>query len=83
MPEPRAPKYRWGQRVAAAVDLCNDGSYPDEPPAALLVARGGVGEILRIGRHVEADLPVYLVEFGARVVGCLEDELAPVVSGVP
>ena len=77
MPEPRAPKYRWGQRVAAAVDLHNDGSFPDEPPAARLAAQGEVGEIVRIGRHVDADLAVYLVEFGARVIGCLEDEITP------
>ncbi len=76
--EPRAPKWQWGQRVAATVDLVNDGTYPDQPLDALLVAAGTVGEIVQIGHHVEANVPVYLVEFGGRVIGCLEEELAPV-----
>ena len=28
MIEPRSPKYRPGQRVKAAIDLLNDGSFP-------------------------------------------------------
>ena len=31
---PAAPKYQWGQRVRALIDLYNDGSYPDQPPNA-------------------------------------------------
>ncbi|MFZ0837316.1 MAG: nitrogen fixation protein NifZ, partial [Xanthobacteraceae bacterium] len=27
MIEPRLPKYQWGQRVKALIDLHNDGSY--------------------------------------------------------
>lgn len=71
-----APKYDWGLRVRAAVDFVNDGSYPDRAPDALLAAAGSVGEIVQVGRHVETQAIVYLVEFSEKlVVGCLEDEL--------
>ncbi|MBB5048027.1 nitrogen fixation protein NifZ [Rhodopseudomonas rhenobacensis] len=70
------PKYQWGQKVKAAIDLLNDGSFPEAPEGALLVQTGDAGEIVKIGSHVETDTPVYLVEFGpSRVVGCLEDEI--------
>ena len=81
--EPREAKYQWGQRVTALIDLVNDGSYPDVPEDALLVARGTPGEIVQIGYHEEANLPVYMVEFAtakadkARVVGVMEEEIAP------
>lgn len=75
--EPRLPRYQWGQRVQALADLCNDGSYPDAAQDELLVPRGVVGEVVRIGHHTESGIPVYLVDFGARVLGCLEDEIAP------
>ncbi len=79
MMEPRLPKYAWGERVQAAVDLYNDGSYPDKGVEELLVAEGTVGEVLRVGSHQESKTPVYLVEFaGERVVGCLEQEIARV-----
>jgi nitrogen fixation protein NifZ len=69
-------KFQWGQQVKAAVDLFNDGSFPDQPEGALLVPTGGTGEIVNIGNHVETNTPVYLVEFGpSRVIGCLEDEI--------
>lgn len=76
----REPKFQWGQRVAATVDLVNDGSYPDVPADALLVSAGGAGEIVQIGQHVDANIPIYLVEFmsaegKSRVIGCLEEEL--------
>ncbi len=70
------PRYQWGQRVKASIDLCNDGSFPDQPDGALLVPTGDTGEIVNIGFHVESNTPVYLVEFGAsRLVGCLEHEI--------
>ncbi|MBI5260936.1 MAG: nitrogen fixation protein NifZ [Bradyrhizobium sp.] len=79
MIEPRLPKYQWGQRVKALVDLRNDGSYPGAPAEALLIGVGGIGEIVNVGRHAEANLPIYLVEFGQRfVIGCLEDEISPI-----
>jgi len=71
------PKYAWGQPVAAAVDLYNDGSLPDVPEDALLVAAGGPGEIVQVGHHAEENVVVYLVDFGVAVLGCLEDEIAP------
>ena len=78
MIEPRLPKYQWGQRVKALIDLHNDGSFPDAPPAALLVKIGDSGEIVRVGTHTDSNTPIYLVEFGERLVlGCLEEEISP------
>jgi len=78
MIEPRQPKYQWGQRVKALIDLHNDGSYPEAPADACLVGSGAAGEIVQAGTHTESNTPVYLVEFGERlVVGCLEEEIAP------
>jgi nitrogen fixation protein NifZ len=77
MNEPVIAKYQWGQRVRAAIDLVNDGSYPERAPEELLVAAGGLGEIVQVGLHTESNASIYLVEFGPRlVVGCLEDEIA-------
>jgi nitrogen fixation protein NifZ len=76
--EPRFPIYQWGQRVRALIDLHNDGSYPDSAAEALLVKSGDGGEIVQVGTHAESNTPIYLVEFGERlVVGCLEEEIAP------
>jgi nitrogen fixation protein NifZ len=75
MMEPRAAQYEWGQRVRAAMDLFNDGSYPEAEEGALLVPAGGLGEIVQVGHHTEANVPVYLVEFDGRVLGCLEEEI--------
>jgi nitrogen fixation protein NifZ len=78
MIEPRLPRFQWGQRVKALVDLHNDGSFPDAPEEGLLVKIGDTGEIVQVGTHTEANTPVYLVEFGERlVVGCLEEEIVP------
>jgi nitrogen fixation protein NifZ len=78
MIEPREAKYQWGQRILAATDLINDGSYPDREPEALLVSHGTLGEIVNVGYHEELNLPVYLVEFlEGGVVGCLEEEITP------
>jgi nitrogen fixation protein NifZ len=74
--EPRAPKYQWGQSVRATVDLYNDGSLPDVGEDQLLIVAGGPGEIVQVGHHGEANLPLYMVDFGLCVLGCLEDELA-------
>ena len=79
MIEPRIAKYQWGQRVAASDDMYNDGSFPECEPDTLLVGQGTQGEIVQVGTHAESQVPVYLVEFGEGfVVGCLEDEIAPV-----
>ena len=60
------------------MDLNNDGSFPEALPAGLLVSTGDVGEIVQVGTHTEANMPVYLVEFGAKlIVGCLEEEIVP------
>ena len=83
MLEPRVAKFQWGQRVVAGIDLINDGSYPEREENALLVAQGSVGEVVQIGHHVDSDIPIYLVEFGADaqsgcVVGCMEEEILPI-----
>ncbi|WP_029011762.1 nitrogen fixation protein NifZ [Niveispirillum irakense] len=77
MIEPRQPKFQWGQRVRTLADLINDGSFPDAAPDLLLAPAGAIGEIVQVGMHVEANLPVYLVEFpDRRVIGCREEEIA-------
>jgi nitrogen fixation protein NifZ len=76
MMEPRIAKFDWGQRVAACVDLFNDGTYPDVAADVLLVGQGTPGEVVQVGMHEESSTPVYMVEFpGNRVVGCLEEEI--------
>lgn len=73
----REPIFQWGQPVLADTDLINDGSYPEKEPEALLVAKGTKGEVVQVGHHTDANIPIYLVEFpGNLVVGCLEEELA-------
>lgn len=77
--EPREPRFQWGQPVVTLVDLLNDGSYPDLTEAALLAAAGVRGEVVNVGMIEESGVPVYLVEFAdGKVVGVLEEELAPV-----
>ncbi|MFB9267583.1 nitrogen fixation protein NifZ [Bradyrhizobium erythrophlei] len=76
MIESRVPKYQSGQRVKTAVDLINDGSFPNASPDGLLIRAGGIGEIIRVGMHTEASVPIYLVDFGEQlIVGCVEEEI--------
>lgn len=78
MMETKAPRYQWGQRVQAAADLFNDGSYPEHPYDALLVPCGESGEVVQVGQHTDSGTVVYMVEFPLnKVVGCVEQELAP------
>jgi nitrogen fixation protein NifZ len=76
MIDQRLPKFEWGQPVIAAVDLYNDGSHPEAEEDQLLVVAGGPGEIVQIGHHGEANVPVYMVDFGVAVIGCMEEEIA-------
>ena len=76
MMETIAPRYESGQRVQAAADLYNDGSYPDQSADALLVPSGEAGEVVQVGQHTDSGTIVYMVEFALnRVVGCCEQEL--------
>ena len=76
--ETGAQRYQWGQRVQAAADLFNDGSYPEQPLEALLVQCGEAGEVMQVGHHTDSGTVVYMVEFALnRVVGCFEQELEP------
>ncbi|PWB83300.1 MAG: nitrogen fixation protein NifZ [Methylocystaceae bacterium] len=78
MSESSGSKFDWGMRVRATIDLFNDGSYPEHEAEALLVKAGDPGEIVQVGRHVESETTIYLVEFGDKlVVGCLEEEIEP------
>jgi nitrogen fixation protein NifZ len=85
MIDAREPKYQWGQRVRAEIDLYNDGSHPEHAPDALLVPAGAAGEIVQTGMHVDSNTPVYMVEFAGvpHVVGCLEEEIAPETANAP
>lgn len=77
MKDLREPRFQWGQPVVAATDLYNDGSLPGADEDVLLVAAGGPGEVVQVGHHQAANMPVYMVDFGVAVLGCLEDELTP------
>lgn len=80
MIEPRVPRFPWGLPVRAAVDLYNDGSLPDIGDDQLLIAAGGPGEIVQVGVHSATRQPLYMVDFGLVVLGCLEDELEPAAA---
>ncbi len=73
--EPREPKYTWGAKVVALVDLFNDGTFPDRPEGELLVPLGGWGEVVNVGHHEETNMPIYLVDFDGLVLGCTEEEI--------
>ncbi|RXG95180.1 nitrogen fixation protein NifZ [Bradyrhizobium zhanjiangense] len=76
MTQPGFPKYRRGQRVKAAVDLINDHSYPNTEPEGVLLAAGATGEIINVAIHTEANVPIYIVDFGEQMlIGCLEEEI--------
>jgi nitrogen fixation protein NifZ len=73
-----APRYEWGQRVQAAAELFNDGSYPEQLSATLVVQSGEAGEVVQVGHHADSGTVVYMVEFALnRIVGCFEQELEP------
>lgn len=74
--EPRVAKFKEGEFVIALDHLYNDGSHPDSEADTLLIAAGGPGEIVQVGRHGDSDTPIYMVDFGLAVVGCLEEEIA-------
>jgi nitrogen fixation protein NifZ len=81
MNAPLHPRFDWGQRVQAARDLFNDGSYPEHPADSLLVREGDPGEIVQMGRQIESGAVVYMVEFALdQVIGCFEPELTPLQS---
>lgn len=84
MMEPRQPLYQRGQIVFCLEDLFNDGTHPEFEPDALLISAGSEGEIVQVGHHEEANIPVYMVEFtNGRVVGCFEEELGSRQGSVP
>ncbi|MDA9473599.1 NifZ family protein [Bradyrhizobium sp. CCBAU 65884] len=76
MTRPGFPKYRRGQRVKTAVDLINDHSFSNREPDGILLAAGATGEIIKVAIHTEADVPIYIVDFGEQLlIGCFEEEI--------
>ncbi len=75
MSPPEGPAYQWGQCVVALADLVNDGTFPDVPEGLVLVEAGSEGEVVQVGVHEASQQPVYMVDFGGRVVGCGEGEI--------
>lgn len=70
------PCFDYGEKVRSRRMVRNDGSFPGRGEDEQLAEAGQVGEIVRVGHHVEANQPIYLVDFGGElVVGCFEDEL--------
>jgi len=76
-------KAEFKQNWERILTICNEGGTISGKVKAivkggLLVNIGDTGEIVQVGTHTEANLPIYLVEFGERlVVGCLEEEIVP------
>lgn len=68
-------KYQWGNRVVAATDIINDGSYPNKAEGEVIVAKDEAGVVRQIGQDEEKTTYLYIVEFGDRLVGCFEDEI--------
>ncbi|WFU54703.1 nitrogen fixation protein NifZ [Bradyrhizobium pachyrhizi] len=73
---PEVPKYRSGQRIKTAMDIINDESFPNAPPDGVLIGAGQIGEIIRVSMHTDESVPIYIVDFGERlIIGCFEDEI--------
>jgi nitrogen fixation protein NifZ len=73
------PRFACDDAVRVIRNLRNDGTYPGQPTGALLVRRGSVGYVRRIGVFLQ-DQIIYTVHFldaGNRIVGCRENELIP------
>jgi nitrogen fixation protein NifZ len=67
-----------GQRVRAAENLFNDGTYAEQLAHALLVKRGEAGDVVRVARNADTGAVVYMVEFAFnQIIGCVERELMP------
>lgn len=75
-------RFQCGQRVRAAQNLFNDGSYSEQSANAMLVRRGEAGDIVFVTRRADTGAVVYLVEFALnQILGCLDHELMPWCSG--
>lgn len=84
MIESATPRYDWGLQVTVLDHIYNDdNTFPDVEEDALIIAAGSIGEIVRVGLHEETNMPVYLVDFGIRVVGLSEEEIVPYDGGEP
>ena len=72
-------KFCLGQKVQLLEDVKNDGTYPHAPIGALMMPKGSVGYIKKIGEFLQV-VRVYEVHFleseaEVEVVGCRESEL--------
>jgi nitrogen fixation protein NifZ len=80
--ETNYPRFECGQRVRAAQNLFNDGSYSEQTANAMLVRRGEAGDVVLVARRADTGMVVYLVEFALnQIIGCLDYELMPWCSG--
>jgi len=80
--ETNNPRFECGQRVRAAQNLFNDGSYSEQTANAMLVRRGEAGDIVFVTRRADTGTVVYLVEFALnQIIGCLDSELMQWCSG--
>ncbi len=76
------PRFEPGQRVRAAENLFNDGTYAEQLAHALLVRRGEAGDIVRVARKIDSGTVVYMVEFALnQVIACVDRELTQWRSG--
>ena len=71
------PRFAGDDAVRVIRNIRNDGTYPGQPTGALLVRRGSVGYVRRIGVFLQDQIiyTVHFLEAGNRIVGCRENEL--------
>lgn len=72
-------KFCLGQKVKLLENVKNDGTYPHTPVGALMMPKGTMGYIKKIGEFLQV-VRVYEVHFlgsdmDVEVVGCRESEL--------
>lgn len=72
------PLFEVGDKVRAAVDVRDDGTFPGSRRGELLIAAGDVGYVRDIGEFLQIHR-IYAVDFyeRARIVGMWAAELVP------
>jgi nitrogen fixation protein NifZ len=76
--EPEA-KFKEGQKVKLLEDIKNDGTYPHSPIGEIMMSKGSIGYIKKIGEFLQV-IRVYEVHFmgtpfETEIIGCREHEL--------
>jgi nitrogen fixation protein NifZ len=72
-------KFHLGQKVKLIEDIKNDGTYPHSPIGELMMPKGAIGYIKKVGEFLQV-IRVYEVHFlgvdaPVEIVGCREHEL--------